>query len=135
MKDPIPENALPYNTTPRPRPKKWLLWTAPKDFEGFYSPFLPIAIVFFFLIVLLVYEVTFLRRQTFSLRNQNLHMAEAVQKANSQLALVQGLRADLQALEPSHPAAGAILKDFFPVAALPPTDAADAPKNADSAAK
>jgi hypothetical protein len=114
MKDPIPESALPYNTTPRPRPKKWFGWLSPKDFEGFHMPFAPLLIVFLSFILSLVYEVSLLRHRTVELRIQNVRLGSGIQKANEQLAFIQGLHTDLQAMAPSHPAADALLKEFFP---------------------
>jgi hypothetical protein len=133
MKSPIPENALPYNTTPRPRPTKWLGWlTAPKDFQGFYTPFWPLLIVFLSFIVSLVYEVSLLRYRTIELRTQNLHLTDEAKRADTQLTFTQGLHTDLQALEPSHPVADQLLKEFFPES----SGALDEPpKTPDSTAK
>jgi len=114
MKDPIPESALPYNTTPRPRPKKWFGWMFPTDFDGFYSPFGPLAIVFLAFILSLVYEVSLLRHRTMELRMQIARMDAATKKANDQLAFAQGLHTDLQTLAPTHPAAETLLKEYFP---------------------
>ena len=141
MTDPAPADPIPneevasgYNTTPRPRSsrKKFRPFAAPKAPEGFYTPFWPLLVVFMAFMILLIYEISFLRSRAMSLRAQNSHLMEGVQKANAQMQFIQGLQGDLSSMAPSHPGAAAILKEFFPPdVAVPPADAAS-PKPADA---
>jgi len=116
MTAPTPEPSG-YNTMTRPRGrKKMRMLSPPSELEGYYSAFWPLLIVFLAFIILLVYEVSFLRHRAFNLTTQNTRLADGVQKANTQMAFIQGLHGDLANLAPTHPAAAAILKAFFPAA-------------------
>jgi hypothetical protein len=142
MTDPLPTNepASGYNTELRPRPRrKWFKFLkAPKDMEGFYTPFWPLLIVFMSFMVLLVYEISFLRSRSMSLHMQISHLTDGVQKANGQLVFIQGLHGDLATMAPSHPAAAQILREFFPPEVETPPMPADStspkPAGAESAA-
>jgi hypothetical protein len=104
------------------------LFSSPKGPDGFYSAFLPLLIVFCAFIVLLLYEVSFLRYRTLILSKQNARLAEAVKKANGQTAFIEGLHKDLQTLAPAHPDAALILTEFFPGAPPNPGTSPNTPQ-------
>lgn len=115
MSDPLPDKGSSYNTTPRERRrKKFNPFAIPTEAEGFYSPFWPLLVVFLAFIILLVYEISFLRYRTMGLRTQYTRLAGAVQKANAQTEFIKGLHTDLETLAPGHPDVALLLKEFFP---------------------
>jgi hypothetical protein len=133
MTDPEPdqEPALNsgYNTNPRPRSrKKFKLFAAPKEPEGFYSPFWPLLVVFMAFVLMFLFEISTLRGRALMMHLQITHMQEALQKANAQTAFIQGLHADIAGLAPTHPIAAAILKEYFPPQTQSPVDPGDASK-------
>jgi hypothetical protein len=129
MTDPLPENAENYNIAARRRRrKKWFrLFTPPETLEGFYSPFLPLLILFLAFIVLLVYEISSLRYRKIALFKQNARLIQVMQKADEQTQYIEGLHKDLQTLAPAHPAAALLLREFFPDTP-PATNADGSPK-------
>lgn len=115
-KNPLPDTAPGYNLPVYRRRRKRFskLFAPPVGPEGFYSAFLPLLIVFCAFIILLLYEISFLRYRTLVLSKQNARLAEVVKKADAQAAFIEGLHKDLQTLAPAHPAAALMLTEFFP---------------------
>jgi hypothetical protein len=113
MKENTPENEPVYKRVSPPKPR-FNPFSDPIDLEFAYSPFWPLMIVFFALIVMFVYEISFLRVRRASLLDQNSKLNVLLERTKKQSEFAQGVHQDLQALAPTHPAAVAILKDFFP---------------------
>jgi hypothetical protein len=130
---PKKEGPLPYNTpaTARQR-KKARFFNAPDSLEGYYSPFWPLLIIFFAFIVLLVYEIWFLRFRTVMLNTQITHLVGSLQKANAQTTFIEGVHKDLSALAPTHPDADQLLKEFFPAIPAAPEEPLTAPSGTEA---
>ena len=130
MTDPLPEKEkaakVPsYNRmAPPKRWRKYNPFAEPDSLEGYYSAFLPLLIVFLAFILLLVYEVWFLRYKALNLVQQNDRLVETLQKAKTQNDFVEGLHKDLQTLASTDPTAASLLKEYFPE---PPPTTSDQP--------
>jgi hypothetical protein len=108
---PAPAPVPDYNT---PAKAKFDLAKYFKERDGSYSSFWPLLFVFVALIVLFVYDVSYLRYRKLALTEQLSQLTGNEKAGREQRAFVDGLHKDMAALAPTHPDVAAILNEYFP---------------------
>jgi hypothetical protein len=104
---PVPD----YNT---PTKNTFKLSKILAETDGSYSAFWPLLVVFVALVILFVYDVSFLRFKKLTLTEQLSQVISREKGIKTQQAFIDSLEQDLDGLAPKHPDVAAILNQYFP---------------------
>jgi hypothetical protein len=121
---PAPAPVPDYNT---PHKTGFRLIKVLQETDGTYSAFWPLIIVFVALIVLFLYDVSYLRYRKLVLTEQLSQMVSKENENKGQQGFIEGLHEALGKLAPRHPDVATIVDEYFPAdassaPATPPAD-------------
>jgi hypothetical protein len=110
---PVPDYNVPVKT-------KFTLAKLLAEHDGTYSAFWPLLIVFCALLILFIYDVSFLRYRKLILTEQLSQLVSREKGYQPQVVFVDHFHQDLEGLAEKHPDVAVILNQYFPPASTPP---------------
>ena len=116
---PTPASAPDYNV---PVKTKFKLAKLLAESDGTYSSFWPLLIVFCALLILFLYDVSYLRYRKLVLAEQLSQVVSREKGPQAQQAYIIRFHQDLEGLVAKHPDVAAILNDYFPPATPTPAE-------------
>jgi hypothetical protein len=116
---PAPAPVPDYNTRVK---NKFQLSKLLAEADGTFSSFWPLLIAFSALLLLFLYDVSYLRYRKLVLTQQLSQVVAREKAAKGQQAFIDSLHQDLNTLAPKHPDVAAILNQYFPPAPAPASD-------------